>query len=140
MKPQHTATIILVLGLGGAMLGGVGRSAERQSSDRLIALTDTQIAASFSGVTVRPRDEELIILSGVDRFCPTGVFWHGRDRVGPVRGAYEIAHGRLCTQAGETRQCRYVFRDADGTVYMSNYRDGERSWPVLFVEQATSCP
>lgn len=122
------------------MLGGVSRSAERQPNDRLIALTDTQIAASFSGMTVRPSDEELIIISSVDSFCPTGIFWHGRDRFGTIRGTYEITHGRLCTQAAETRQCRYVFRDADGTVHMSNYRDGERSWAVPFVGQAASCP
>ena len=123
---------LLALG-GGTMLGGSHPSTSQQSLGSLAALTDTQIAIAFSGQAVWPDDGDIAISSGMaDMFCPSGVFWKDRHRAGVARGFYDIEAGRLCTWAGDGRRCRYVFRDAGGTVVMSDHQDGTRAWPVRF--------
>ena len=123
-----------VLALGcGTMLGGSRPSTPQQSKEVLVALTDTQIAAAFSGRAAVGDDEDMIMGSGMpDMFCLTGAFWEDRHRAGVARGVYDIESGRLCTWAGRERRCRYVFRDSGGTVVMSNHQDGTRAWPVRF--------
>ena len=128
---------LLLAAVVGSLTGG-WRSNDQQPNDRLALLTDTQIAAAFSGMVVRPGDAELVIMSSADQFCATRAFWHGRDRVGPIRGTYEIKPGRLCTQVGEQRQCRYVLQNADGLVFWSNHEDGTGAWPVPFLQHEPS--
>ena len=135
---MKTGSIVMytVLALGcGTMLGGSHPPTTQQSPEGLVALTDTQIAIAFSGHGVWPDDEDMVIQSGLaDMYCRSGVFWKDRHRAGVARGAYQIEIGRLCTQVGEAQRCRYVFRGSSGTVFMSNYQDGDRAWPVRFVE------
>ena len=135
---MKTGSIVMcaVLALGcGTLLGGSHSSTSQQSGGGLAALTDTQIAMAFSGQAVWPDDEDFVIGSGgPDMFCPSGVFLKDRHRAGVARGAYQIEVGRLCTQVGEARRCRYVFRTSGGAVVMSNRQDGARAWPVRFTD------
>lgn len=127
-------SFVLALGFG-TMLGGSHSLASQQSKDGLIALTDTQIAAAFSGKAAWPDDEDKIVVTGgPDMFCPSGVFWKDRHRAGVARGSYQLEAGRLCTEVGETRRCRYVFSDSGGAVVMSNHQDGAQAWPVRFTD------
>ena len=129
-----SVVIFAVLALGcGTMLGGSHSSTSQHSGRGLAALTDTQIAIAFSGQAVWPDGEDFVIGSGMpDMFCRSGVFWKDRHRAGVARGFYDIEAGRLCTWAGDGRRCRYVFRDAGGTVVLSDHQDGSRAWPVRF--------
>ena len=134
---MKTGSIVMcaVLALGcGTLLGASHSSTSQQSGGGLAALTDTQIAMAFSVEAVWPDDENMVIQSGMpDMFCPSGVFWKDRHRAGVARGAYQIETGRLCTQVGEARRCRYVFRNSGRAVVMSNHQDGTRAWPVRFM-------
>lgn len=134
---MKTGSVVMsaVLALGcGTLLGGSRPQTPRQSDEVLVALTETQIAAAFSGRAVRwGWDEEATAGSGMpDMFCPTGAFWEDRHRAGVVRGVYRIEAGRLCTQAGESGRCRYVFRNAGGMILQSNHQDAAGAWPVPF--------
>lgn len=125
---------LLALGCG-TMLGGSHSSTSQQPPEGLVALTNTQIAMAFSGHAVWPDEEDFVTGSGgPDMFCPSGVFWKDRHRAGLARGAYQVEAGRLCTQVGGARRCRYVFRSSGGTVLMSNRQDGARGWPVRFAD------
>lgn len=83
---------------------------------KLLPLSETQIASTFSGKAVN-YDNEIRIAAYSGVFCPNGTYARPRQRGGPIRGSYIISEGSILVEAGETMLLQ-VFGDSNGRIFV----------------------